>query len=462
MSSFARPPPPRRVPPPPPLADGNGSIDQGLSFIPPPVPPRGGVGTPITASFGTNVQTASETRPPELSRLLARKPPPPPPRRSTAPPALLRTYPVPRPRNGLGSAHQTLPPPLNLSSKPVIVPYESPVTLVDIPSCLQCRDFSEVDVHATLFPRNAVRSLEDLAYALAEPFDDDIDKARVIFTWLHYNISYDAHSFLSGNVQPSTAESTLASGLAVCGGYAGLFEHLGELIGLQVHAVSGHGKGYGYQPLYEGEPIPEMTSNHAWNCILLDQEWHLVDPCWGAGVLNGTLYEAKFAPNWFTSSPLEFGRRHFPADPSFQLTAEQYSWEEYIVAPDGPNLPADFHELGYNAILVEPATKTVPDRQFVRFSISKKCEHMSTAEVDNYVLVISTRDNDFTAMAFDDNEKAWVADIFTPRDGMVTIYAVHTVADQDAKGLSVAGFNKTKGRKPMTFKGLAMWTVVHL
>ncbi|KAF8973237.1 hypothetical protein BDZ97DRAFT_1648680, partial [Flammula alnicola] len=328
--------------------------------------------------------------------------------------------------------------------------------------CLQCRDFSRADAHAALFPRHSVHSLEHLAYSLAEPFDEDADKARVLFTWLHYNIAYDAVSFLSGNVQHATPESTLSSGLAVCEGYAGLFERLADIIGLQAHKVSGHGKGYGYQDLPEGDPAPEMTSNHAWNCVLIDQEWHLIDPCWGAGVLNGTVYEAKFAPQWFISSPVEFGRKHFPQDPAFQLTPEQTTWEEYILAPEGPTITSDFQEFNLHPLLVEPSTKLIPEKRFTKFSVSKRCEHMSTTESDNYVFVISTSDKDFTAVPFNEEEGAWTTTVFTPRDGNVTLYAVHTVNNKDAKGLGVAGFTQAKGRKAMSFKGLASWTITHL
>ena len=109
--------------------------------------------------------------------------------------------------------------------------------------------------------------------------DTDVDKARVIFTWLYYNITYDPASLFYGNIQQSTSVSTLSSGLAVCNGYAGLFKHLPELAGLPAHKVSGHGKGYGYQSLQDGDPLPEMSSNHAWNWVLTEGEWHLMDSC---------------------------------------------------------------------------------------------------------------------------------------------------------------------------------------
>jgi len=436
-----------------------------IARIPPSLPPRGRVVTP-----------SSRDTIPDLTRLLARKPPPPPLPAVTSilsTPSLVAT-----PRRGMAftpftAAMQTAPPtppPVNLASKPTvnldILAEAEPEPAFELTSttssCLQCRDFSTVDAHAASFPRHTVRSVEELAYALADPFTEEIDKARVAFTWLHYNIAYDAEAFFSGNVHPSTAESTLTSGLAVCDGYAGLYERLLDLMGLQAYKVTGHGKGYGYQALADGEPLPEMKGNHAWNCIYVDGEWRLVDPCWGSGHLDqGGVYNAKLAPQWFISSPTQFGTRHFPEDPSFQLTPEEVTWEEYILAPEAPPIPAIVEELGFDPLTLQPSTKYIPERQFVTFRLSKRCEHMSTADEDNYVLVINT-EKEFTPMNYNETEGAWAATVFIPRAGTVNLYAVDTIDGNDAFGVGLVAYNKAKGQKGMSFKGLVTWTIAHL
>ncbi|KAF9474214.1 hypothetical protein BDN70DRAFT_885043 [Pholiota conissans] len=458
-----RPPVPRRLPPTKPSEPDSERAAQSLAArmatlglearaplrpLPPP-PPR---------------QPSSDI--PDLAKLLARRPPPPPvPRKSALEsPRQPADAPLPPPRRlppaFVPSSHVSpVPPPVNLASKPAILSLraEAPSS-----SCIQCRDFSSVDAHAALFPRNTVYSLEYLASALVEPFEGDVDKARAIFTWLHHNIVYDVEAFLTNNLQHATPESTLSSGRAVCDGYAGLFEHLASLIGLQVLKVTGHGKGYGYQSLSDDDPIPEITSNHAWNCVYMGDEWHLIDPCWGAGALNGTIWEVKLNPTWFISSPLEFGRRHFPQDPSYQLTEEQTTWEEYIMAPEGPKLTGDFANFGLDPVRIEPATNNILEKRYTKFSVCKRCEHMSTLEADNYVFALTTSDKDFTPLIYNDDEEAWIATIFTPRNGTVMLCTVDTVNQQDARGLGVAGFTKAKGRKAMTFKGLATWSILHL
>ncbi|KAF8161122.1 hypothetical protein B0H34DRAFT_699560 [Crassisporium funariophilum] len=484
---MSRPVPPRRgVPPPPPRALPTPEKDDletrhinGLAACVATINIRSGAGSTISRSASPN--------PADLSRLLARRPPPPPRRVSTPPtpnhtglpppppprriptpinanvPSLPNAVPPTIPSRRLPPVSPNLnqpstppPPPVNLASKPGVTPI---APNFPIEACLQCQDFSGPDHHASLFPRESVASLQQLAFDLVEPFDDDVEKARALFAWLSYNISYDTQALFSGNVRHKTPEETLSSGLAVCEGYAGLFEHLADNIGLQAHTVTGHGKGLGYTSLRPGDPTPEMQGNHAWNCVLIGEEWHLIDPCWGAGAVSGMSYEAKLAPKWFISSPAEFGRRHFPTDPSYQLTPEEMSWDEYILAPEGPTLTVHFDDFGFHPMLVHPPMKQIPNRQFIKFSMAKRCEHMSTAEIDNYVYVISTKERDFTPLVFDEEEQEWSVNAFTPRGGEVTLYAVETVNNEDAKGLGIAGFTKAKGRKQMTFIGMATWTV---
>ncbi|KAJ6586963.1 hypothetical protein DFH09DRAFT_1142111 [Mycena vulgaris] len=331
-------------------------------------------------------------------------------------------------------------------------------------SCLKCHDFSHVDAHAALFPRHTVGAIRDLALDLTAPFASETEKARAIFFWLHCNITYDVDAFFSGNLQPSTAESTLQSGLAVCDGYAGMFASLAEYAGLQSHKVTGHGKGYGYQALAPDEPVPLESSNHAWNCVLMDGEWRLLDACWGAGALMGGAYTVRFAPVWFTSTPAEFGKRHFPTDPSYQLVSDDdggpVSWEDYILAPEGPTVYGDFHTLDFSQELLQPATETIQSGQWVSFVIFKQCEHMSREEADNHVYFINAPGDIKTTLELN-AEGGWSANIFIPRGtGDVSLNHVTKIDGRDAKGLSPQTFKNSIGRKSMAWGGMCKWTLI--
>jgi hypothetical protein len=411
---------------------------------PPPIPPKW-----------------TRPSPADLARALARRPPPPP---SEALIPVTEPSPPPSPRD-TKPPHRRLPPmPTRLSTPPEPETHEVGSNACNEQnSCLKCRDFSHVDAHAALFPRHTVTSLHSLAYDLTEPFMYETEKVRAIFTWLHHNIAYDTEMFFSGNLRGATPEQTLSSGLAVCDGYAGLFKSLLDFIGIQAHKVLGHGKGVGYSATPPGQPVPSYSSGHAWNCVYMDGEWHLVDGCWGSGAIQGMTYEKRFAPMWFTSGPAEFGLRHFPEDPSYQLMSEEeggpVSWEDYIMAPEGPTIFSDFYGLDLCASVIQPSTLCIKGGQRISFHIFKRCEHMSTAESDNFVYIISLADG--TRIPMDLNaEGGWSANIYIPKGGEVSLYSVTTIDGRDAKGTSMQTFKKALGRKAMTFGGLARWTIV--
>ncbi|KAH9827166.1 Transglutaminase-like superfamily, partial [Teratosphaeria destructans] len=171
------------------------------------------------------------------------------------------TPPLPSRPDPSATTNGITPPPIPTSSRPDLAALQAskPKPNTSTPLCLHCRDFTHPDHHATQFPRQNNQSLSHLAHALTSPFPSPTDKARAIFTWLHHNIRYDTAAFFSGHLTPSTPQSTLATGLAVCEGYAGLFAALAMSSGLEALVVGGHGKGYGYRPLGPHDPIPAPT-----------------------------------------------------------------------------------------------------------------------------------------------------------------------------------------------------------
>ncbi|KAL8933671.1 MAG: hypothetical protein Q9211_005650, partial [Gyalolechia sp. 1 TL-2023] len=298
-----------------------------------------------------------------------------------------------------GGAANGAPPPIPASSKPDLskllatkpksTSCSQSSELVSA-ACLTCRDFSGPDAHAAKFPRETVPSLDWLATQLVGPFTSPTDQARAIFTWLHHNIAYDIISFCNNAVKPSTPANTLATGLAVCQGYAGLFTAIASKAGLESLVVSGHGKGAGFSPLPPGQPIPSEYSTHAWNAVKIDNgEWKLVDACWGAGhvCIRDQAYTKKFAPRHFAMDNNEFGLRHFPTNKALFYRTDgrpQISWEEYILGPFGSSAaqPVTVYagaaeEEGIAEASVRPAQLQIPTEpnMIIQFRFGKVCEH---------------------------------------------------------------------------------------
>ena len=376
------------------------------------------------------------------------------------------------------------PPPIPHASRPSQQQLEARKPQPEVSpmnSCLICRDFSRPDKLAAQYPRqsNPGISTEYLARVLCGHFDSPTDKARAIFTWLHHNIDYDCEAFFGKTVKHCTPENTLARGLAVCGGYAGLFVAIALKAGLECVMVTGHGKGYGYAQPKEGSPIPPPDpSGHAWNAVRIDDgEWKLIDPCWGAGHVDKQRYVRKFAPSHFTSSNEDFGLRHFPADDAYFLRRDgrTLSWEEYIVGPDRHEklqLYGVVEEYGINQTSFIPPQKAIKVNAAgtTRFQFSKMClhwDHVKNGGGLPYCMILKINgldglEEDFVPFEYDGTY--WWVDVVTKRLGTapqkVHVYSVTSVSGKDVRGMSKREYLSRKGKEGMGFQSVATWDLV--
>lgn len=152
------------------------------------------------------------------------------------------------------------------------------------------RDQSELDTLASSLLQNAV---------------SDRDKAYAIFSWIHANIYYDNAAKWQRRYGQAGADQSpagvLASKKAVCEGMANLFSALANKMGLQSIVVTGRASGMRQEP-------------HAWNAVMIDGKWCLVD----------------ITRRSFLSPPQEFLARHFPNDPQWQLLDKPLTYEEWL------------------------------------------------------------------------------------------------------------------------------------
>jgi transglutaminase/protease-like cytokinesis protein 3 len=125
-----------------------------------------------------------------------------------------------------------------------------------------------------LLPSQLVESdakeIIELAHQLTQNIDDQTEKFLALHDYVIKNITYDHENLNNGKYvnMDYTALEVLNNKTGICAGYSHLLAALARSIGIRTKVV--HGKA-----LSEGKFI-----DHAWNEVLLNNEWKIVDSTW--------------------------------------------------------------------------------------------------------------------------------------------------------------------------------------
>ncbi|MRX39825.1 transglutaminase [Flavobacterium sp. LC2016-23] len=171
-------------------------------------------------------------------------------------------------------------------------------------------------------------STEKLAERIQKDFTSEHDKARAIYSWIALNLDYDLKTYLdppkpktftskneaenAKQIQLAHASATqkaFRSKKAVCEGFSLLYQHLATLSGLKCQVVSGDSK-----RLLNDIGRKRLGSDHAWNTVLIDGKWILIDATWGQGYFDEKrqVVLKKFTPIYFDMATEYFYMTHFP------------------------------------------------------------------------------------------------------------------------------------------------------
>lgn len=185
---------------------------------------------------------------------------------------------------------------------------------------LFAQDHERVDATILLYP-HSFDSPEQLSKFITRDFKTEEDKVRGIYSWIIQNIAYEPDEFKQFNYnfkdyrernekEEKTREKiinrTLKKGIAVCEGYAMLFEKLCELQGISNYLVRGDIK-TNFNDI--GRPFKK---SHMWNIAVIDGKQYLFDPTWGAGRYHGKFIKE---PSYFyyKTKPELFLKTHYPS-----------------------------------------------------------------------------------------------------------------------------------------------------
>lgn len=194
-------------------------------------------------------------------------------------------------------------------------------------------DFSRADATAINF-KERYADASDLGRKLTADLDSDLEKARAIFTWIAFNISYDCKKFkqgagpikFSGDSQASVmaqrqqwrAEQlarTLKRKQGVCQDYSELFVAMAAAAGLEAVFIGGNAR-------RQDHPFSSrLGESHAWNAVKIDGQWGLLDATWAAGKTKDgcSKFVQVFSPGFFLTPPAWFALNHLPKEEKWQL-----------------------------------------------------------------------------------------------------------------------------------------------
>ena len=188
-------------------------------------------------------------------------------------------------------------------------------------------------------------------YAL-ENLNTKEDLARFFYYWITDNIQYDdnlLHEFNEGRItlsEYSKRQDEFAvydNRKGICSGYSALYQWFMADVGVKSEIVSGYIRD-------ERNHFIDLESDefrHAWNAILINGKWMLVDTTWG------TSNQYETSEYYFNMNPELAILTHFPKEKKWQLLEKPLSLDEFnnskyvnkiwflVGFPDVPRLMSD-------------------------------------------------------------------------------------------------------------------------
>lgn len=178
-------------------------------------------------------------------------------------------------------------------------------------------------------------TVEKLVTHLTSRFVDEESKARSIYSWIAFNISYDHTSLQKMQKDAQDAVDVWTRKTAVCEGFANLFQEMSSIAGLESRVIKGYVKNVSIGNL--------KFPNHAWNSIKIEGKWKLLDVTWASvrkneiSVVNQSQQEKfnRFKLDYFyLIDPSQLILTHLPEDPYWQLQSNKVNIESFILGEE--------------------------------------------------------------------------------------------------------------------------------
>jgi hypothetical protein len=178
-------------------------------------------------------------------------------------------------------------------------------------------DYRLADSIALHFPKKKYKTVAAVAEILTENLSTEHEKFRAIFRWITDNIEYNKGA---GNI--ADADKVVRKNKAVCQGFSNLLKEMCSVVGIPCEVITGYTK-------TDVADINRKTkkTDHAWNCVRLYGNWHLVDVTWATSKFNVVTrkFQKEFDEYYYICPPAKFILDHYPAPPSKQQVEQIFA-----------------------------------------------------------------------------------------------------------------------------------------
>ncbi|KAL3864344.1 hypothetical protein ACJMK2_006035 [Sinanodonta woodiana] len=187
-----------------------------------------------------------------------------------------------------------------------------------------------VDQHALEVANANHETFKDLLWHLvySRSLFSDLEKARVIFKWM---TTKDLNTIRFNTCKEETAEAEFVALQNKETTYAKIYALMCGYAGLYCVVLTGYAKGRNFHP---GDSF-NGDSNHSWNAVYIDDNWHFVDTKWAAmgGGRNNNKKDITREDFYFLTDPDQFIYSHWPHQQEWQFLNRQISLSEFEELP---------------------------------------------------------------------------------------------------------------------------------
>ena len=195
------------------------------------------------------------------------------------------------------------------------------------------KNYKAIDVYVQKLGSLDTLNMGTITAIITKPFTDKKDKARAIFDWIAYNISFDVKAGRTANTQKNSPTEVLLYRKAVGIGYASLFQDMCSSANIRCLTADGFIK-------TNAEQIEDTKTdiNHSWAVVQLGlspEEWFYVDPAMGSGYTDADfkIFTKSYNDAYFFADKTIFNLQHYPDNEVWKLGPAPKNKKDFYALP---------------------------------------------------------------------------------------------------------------------------------